>query len=255
MTGLTRWVLAHMHRVFLGSIIFVLIGFPIEGGDWTAEARANAHAPTAVRDVQKRLAELKFLQPSQVDGKLGPRTRDAITAFQQWNGLAPDGIVGPQTLGKLRTAAVPRHGDNGPPRRIEIYRAKGVTLLIDNGSVKRAIHSSAGKRGYETPRGSYRIQRKVLKDWSRPYRTWMPYASISMPATRCTKAPCTPIPRPTAACACRRGTPRTSTDSRRSEPPSSCIEPRTGATRFHARSGGPVYGASRGSRTAPRPTS
>lgn len=54
---------------------------------------------------------------------------------------------------------------------------KGITLLVDNGSVKRAIHSSAGKRGYETPRGSYRIQRKVLKDWSRPYRSWMPYAS------------------------------------------------------------------------------
>jgi hypothetical protein len=176
-TGLTRWALAHIHRVFLGSIVIVLIGFPIEGGDWTAEARANAHAPTAVRDVQKRLAELRFLPPSQVDGKLGPRTKDAITAFQQWNGLVPDGIVGPQTLGKLRTAAVPRHGNNGPPRRIEIYRAKGVTLLIDNGSIKRAIHSSAGTRGYETPRGSYRIQRKVLKDWSRPYRTWMPYAS------------------------------------------------------------------------------
>ena len=177
MTGLTRGVLDHMHRVFLGCVVVVLIGISIEGSDWTAEARANTHAPTAVRDVQKRLAALKFLPPSQIDGKLGPRTRDAITAFRQWNGLAPDGIAGPQTLGKLRTAAVPRAGNNGPPRRIEIYRARGVTLLVDNGSVKRAIHSSAGKRAYETPGGSYRIQRKVLKDWSRPYRTWMPYAS------------------------------------------------------------------------------
>jgi lipoprotein-anchoring transpeptidase ErfK/SrfK len=166
-----------MHRAFLGCVAVVLIGIPIRGSDWAAEARANTPAPTAVRDVQKRLAELKFLPNSQVDGKLGPRTRDAITAFQQWTGLAPDGIAGPQTLGKLRTAAVPRHGHEGPPRRIEIYRAKGVTLLVDNGSVKRAIHSSAGKRGYDTPRGSYRIQRKVLKDWSRPYRSWMPYAA------------------------------------------------------------------------------
>jgi lipoprotein-anchoring transpeptidase ErfK/SrfK len=39
------------------------------------------------------------------------------------------------------------------------------------------IHSSAGKRGYETPTGSYRVQRKALKDWSRPHRAWMPYAS------------------------------------------------------------------------------
>lgn len=177
MSKLTRWILAHLHRVFLGCVVIVIVGIPINGSDWTAEARAATHNPISMRDVQKRLAELKFLPPSEVDGKLGTRTKDAITAFQQWNGLIADGIAGPQTLGTLRTAAVPRPGNNGPPRWLEIYRAKGVTLLVDNGRVKRAIHSSAGKRGYETPRGSYRIQRKVLKDWSRPYKAWMPYAS------------------------------------------------------------------------------
>lgn len=177
MSKSTGWVRARLHRVPLGCVVVVILGIAVGGSDWSAQARAATNAPTPVRDVQKRLAELKFLPRSQVDGKPGPRTRDAITAFQQWNGLAPDGIAGPQTLGKLRTAAVPRHGNNGPPRRIEIHRAKGVTLLVDNGSVKRAVHSSAGKRGFETPAGSYRIQRKVLKDWSRPYRTWMPYAS------------------------------------------------------------------------------
>jgi lipoprotein-anchoring transpeptidase ErfK/SrfK len=130
-----------------------------------------------VRDVQKRLAELKFLRPSEVDGKLGPRTRDAITAFQQWSGVTPDGIAGPKTLAKLRTAATPRPGSKGPRHRIEVYRTKGITLLIDNGKVIRVIHSSAGKRGFETPTGSYRVQRKVLMDWSRPYKAWMPYAS------------------------------------------------------------------------------
>jgi lipoprotein-anchoring transpeptidase ErfK/SrfK len=114
---------------------------------------------------------------SQVDGRLGRRTKDAIAAFQQWHGLTPDGIAGPRTLAKLGTVTTPRPWSKGPSRRIEVYRAKGITLLIDDGSVKRVIHSSAGKRGFETPSGSYRIQRKVLKDWSRPYRAWMPYAS------------------------------------------------------------------------------
>jgi hypothetical protein len=127
--------------------------------------------------VQKRLSELKFLPLSEIDGNPGPRTRDAVTAFQQWNGLLPDGVAGPQTLSKLREGMAPRPGNNGPARRIEIYRATGVTLLVDGGTLRRAVHSSAGKRGYETPRGSYRIQRKLPKDWSRPYRTWMPYAS------------------------------------------------------------------------------
>jgi lipoprotein-anchoring transpeptidase ErfK/SrfK len=143
---------------------------------------ATASAPsaptsTAVRSVQQQLAALKFLATSQVDGKLGPRTKHAITAFQQWSGLTPDGIAGPQTLAKLRTAAPPTAGKTGPLRRIEIYRAKGVTMLIDHGKVNRVIHSSAGKRGYETPTGSYRIVRRVLMDWSRPYKSWMPYAS------------------------------------------------------------------------------
>ena len=168
------WVRARVRRVLLACIVVMLVGL---GCASAAPARSATPAHTAVREVQKRLAELKFLPVSEVDGKLGLRTRDAITAFQQWNGLSADGIAGPQTLGKLRTAIAPRHGAHGPPRRIEIYRAKGVTLLVDNGRVKRAIHSSAGKRGYETPTGSYRIQRKMLKDWSRPYKTWMPYAS------------------------------------------------------------------------------
>jgi hypothetical protein len=170
-------LVAHLQRVFPAWVVVVIVAIPVGGGLRATEAHAASPASISVRDLQKRLAELKFLPPPQVDGKLGPRTRDAITAFQQWHALAPDGIVGPQTLGKLRTAATPRHGTKGPPRRIEIHRAKGVTLLVENRSVKRAIHSSAGKRGYETPVGSYRIQRKVLKDWSRPYKAWMPYAS------------------------------------------------------------------------------
>jgi Putative peptidoglycan binding domain/L,D-transpeptidase catalytic domain len=168
------WVRARLCRVLLGCVVVVLVS---ERSDWAAEARAASHAPIPVRDVQKRLAELKFLPLWQVDGKLGPRTRDAITAFQQWYGLVPDGIAGPQTLGKLRKVVAPRPGNNGPARRIETCRAKGVTLLVGDGSVQRAIHSSPAKRGYETPRGSYQILRKLLKDWSGPYRTWMPYAS------------------------------------------------------------------------------
>jgi len=79
--------------------------------------------------------------------------------------------------GRAGHRRTPRPGNNKSGRRVEIYRARGITLLVDNGTVTRAIHSSAGKRGYETPRGSYRIQHKVLKDWSRPYKTWMRYAS------------------------------------------------------------------------------
>lgn len=166
-----------MRRLAIGFVLVTLVVSATAEPVSAALASAPPQTTSSVRYVQQRLTELKFLPPSEVDGKLGPRTKDAISAFQQSNGLSPDGITGPQTLAKLRTAAVPRPGNKGPQRRVEIYRAKGITLLIENGKVKRAIHSSAGKRGYETPTGSYRIVRKVLKDWSYPDKTWMPYAS------------------------------------------------------------------------------
>lgn len=131
----------------------MVVGIPFGISDWCTEAQASGRAPTSVREVQARLAELKFLPLSGVDGKLGPRTKDAITTFQQWHGLVPDGIAGPKTLGQLRSAAPPRPRANGPARRLEIHRAKGITLVVENARVKRAIHSSAGKRGYETPTG------------------------------------------------------------------------------------------------------
>ncbi len=43
--------------------------------------------------------------PGAVDGTYGPNTRGAIIAFQRKNGLADDGVVGPNTWRKLRVAS------------------------------------------------------------------------------------------------------------------------------------------------------
>jgi lipoprotein-anchoring transpeptidase ErfK/SrfK len=172
-----RCIAGHKRRVVISWILLTIAGIAAVGPASTAEATATSGTWSSVRDVQTRLAALKFLPASQVDGTLGPRTRDAVTAFQQWNRLTPDGTAGPLTLASLRNAAIPKPGDKGPGRRIEVYRARGITMLIDRGKVSRVMHSSAGKRGYETPTGTYRILRKVTRDWSHPYNVWMPYAS------------------------------------------------------------------------------
>lgn len=169
-------VFVHTHRVLIGCVVLAIAAATAAPAA-AATANGPAPIPESVRDVQQRLAALRFLPPSQVDGMLGPRTTHAITAFQQWHGLTPDGIAGPQTKARLVTAGVPAHRNIGPAKRIEIYRAKGVTLMVENGKVTRALHSSAGQRGYTTPAGSYRVLHQVRKDWSRPYQVWMPYAS------------------------------------------------------------------------------
>jgi hypothetical protein len=134
-------------------------------------------APADPRGVQRRLASLRFLPIDGVTGAWNDRTRHAVVAFQAWHRLGRDGIVGPQTLAALERASHPTPARAAAGRRVEVHRDKGVTLLIERGKVVRALHSSSGARGYETPAGNYAIFRKERNSWSFPYQVWLPYAS------------------------------------------------------------------------------
>ena len=60
--------------------------------------------PRAVWPIQYIQSRLNARQPFpglEVDGDWGPRTRDAVIAFQKFAGLATDGIVGPLTKAAL----------------------------------------------------------------------------------------------------------------------------------------------------------
>jgi peptidoglycan hydrolase-like protein with peptidoglycan-binding domain len=139
--------------------------------------RAKGEKSSSTRRLQLRLAELQYLPRSAVDGVAGYRTQQAVIAFQSWEGLARDGIVGPQTRAALKRAKPPKPRPGGPGRRLEVYREKGVVLLIAGGRVKRAIHVSTGAPGTPTPAGTFEVFRKELKSWSVPFQVWLPYAS------------------------------------------------------------------------------
>lgn len=53
-----------------------------------------------VLHLQQALARRGFA-PGALDGTFGPRTQAALDAFQRAEGLAADGIAGPETLGRL----------------------------------------------------------------------------------------------------------------------------------------------------------
>ncbi len=61
----------------------------------------------AVRQVQKRLIELGYLNGS-ADGIFGPMTEAAVRAFQRKAGIVVDGLVGSQTIAKLFSSTAPR---------------------------------------------------------------------------------------------------------------------------------------------------
>jgi glycosyltransferase XagB len=70
-----------------------------------------------VREVQLRLNALGY-PPGPVDGLFGPRTERAVLRFQRAQALRPDGIVGPNTLRRLRSLSGRlRRLARGPGRR------------------------------------------------------------------------------------------------------------------------------------------
>lgn len=59
-----------------------------------------------VREMQAALIKLGYdLGPAGVDGKMGPKTKKALTLFQESRGLKADGVFGPQSRAALAEAA------------------------------------------------------------------------------------------------------------------------------------------------------
>jgi len=63
---------------------------------------APAYSKPTDTEVQTALKNANFYT-GQIDGKIGPKTRQAIEEFQKANNLKPDGKVGPKTWALLNT--------------------------------------------------------------------------------------------------------------------------------------------------------
>lgn len=125
----------------------------------------------------RRLAALGYLPAKATPANTSQYAlSQAIMAFQGWNGLTRDGVVGAGTAKRLAVAGRPVARRKGGGRWLEGDIGKQVVLLVQGGKVVRAIHFSSGRAG-NTPRGTFTIFRKERMSWSIPFRSWMPYAS------------------------------------------------------------------------------
>ncbi|HSS64415.1 MAG TPA: peptidoglycan-binding domain-containing protein [Gammaproteobacteria bacterium] len=83
-----------MFRIALTRTLLLILGF-------TAIAPAISVAyEEKVAAVQRRLSDLDY-EPGPVDGLMGPRTRNAVRAFQRANSLSPNGRLNAGTLKAL----------------------------------------------------------------------------------------------------------------------------------------------------------
>jgi lipoprotein-anchoring transpeptidase ErfK/SrfK len=119
----------------------------------------------SVRGLQTRLADLGYWL-GRPDGNFGTLTQQAVIAFQGAEGLARDGIVGPQTTRALATAEPPRARSEGG-NLIEIDEDRGLLLVVQNGEVELALHTSTGTdQTYISPTGGTNVADTPDGRWS-----------------------------------------------------------------------------------------
>jgi lipoprotein-anchoring transpeptidase ErfK/SrfK len=147
----------------------------VRPGAWRGESGENDYR-YAPRGVELRLAALGYLDASDAGAADDYLTEQALLAFQGWEDLDRTGTVTGQTQLALFRAARPIPAARRPGRRVEIHRDLGVLLMVEDGRVVRAVHTSTGAGG-ATPVGDFAVYAKVLYSWSVPFQVWMPFAA------------------------------------------------------------------------------
>jgi hypothetical protein len=152
-----------------------VIRLGVRPGVWRSRKGEKGYA-YSTRGVQLGLWQLGYLSRADVNGSFDYATSQSLLAFQGWEGLSRTGTMTGETQVALVSADRPRPGHRVAGRHIEIHRHLGVLLLVEDGVVFRAVHTSTGAGG-ATPSGAYRVYRKELMSWSYPFQVWMPFAS------------------------------------------------------------------------------
>jgi lipoprotein-anchoring transpeptidase ErfK/SrfK len=66
---------------------------------------------------------------------------------------------------------------HGGPAHVEVSLGQQTLMLVrKGGTVARTIHISSGAGG-KTPAGDFNVYSKATMSWSKPFKTWLPFAS------------------------------------------------------------------------------
>ena len=163
--------------LFLALSLLVLISsnsLAITSAQKPKRRAPRAHTPalsrTEMREAEARLSEMGY-GPGRVDGVFDGVTRNALIAFQKWEGRKVTGQLSRDDLDAIMNARGPQAKDPGY-KHVEVNLDRQVLLLTDDdGAIKRILPVSTGSdkeysakgmggRAY-TPRGRFRIYSKI----------------------------------------------------------------------------------------------
>jgi lipoprotein-anchoring transpeptidase ErfK/SrfK len=126
-----------------------------------------------VKWAEQRLTDLSY-RPGPIDGVKDKYTKSAVIAFEEWEGLPRDGVIGAAVWTRLQTATRPTPTQTSPGTNpwIEVDKTKQVLLYCKDGAVVWTLHVSTGTAsvsgGRVTPSGTWTI----LAKWAMPsYRS------------------------------------------------------------------------------------
>ncbi|MEV4705415.1 L,D-transpeptidase family protein [Actinoplanes sp. NPDC049316] len=153
----------------------------------TATQPSPAAAPCATtvrqREVEAALSSLEAYRDVTVDGRQSPGDCAVIRRFQQRFGIEPaNGSADATTADvarRIATSSTPQHLQGcgaGPGITACVdLSLQTVWVLRDGKPVFGPTVVRTGFRGYATPAGTYKINKRELREWSDPYEVWLPY--------------------------------------------------------------------------------
>lgn len=131
------------------------------------------------REVETLLARLGGFGKVTVDGRQSADDCAAIKRFQRRYGISPAaGRAGPTTYDVARRLSATRTGDcrPGPGTTVCVNLTLQTVWVLRDGAVAMApTVTRTGMAGFATPAGTFAIDRRNLREWSDPYRVWLPY--------------------------------------------------------------------------------
>ena len=118
--------------------------------------------------LEQKLTDLTY-RPGPIDGVFDKRTYQAVIAFQKWEGLSRNGVMGADDWARLIDAARPQPSVATSGTWIEVNKARQVLLLVEDGAVVRTLPVSTGSAsvGIVTPSRMFTVYR-TAPTWEGP---------------------------------------------------------------------------------------
>jgi len=122
---------------FAGTVWLILIAMV-----FSAAARTVTLTRAEVRDAERRLAELGYWT-GPVDGRFDEATRQAVIAFQKWEGRPVKGKLTAQELAAIQNGVAPKARDLGYAH-VEVDIDRQVLMMIDEEGRVKVLPVSTG---------------------------------------------------------------------------------------------------------------